>query len=506
MQSFTLLSLLLLSIIALSPFAPAFAFRPLIVAEDAPAPLAAESEFFPVLSSTAPVPSRPSSSSVQPSSHSSSSTSAPHTVVSSSTSVSPSQPAYPLNLPRPFSPAPSTWSIRYLAGTYYYVNNNTLSEVTVSTKTWKARDVDANLQRLVGDDQWQAQQKQLARHVRRVNAQYSNVAENECVSGSSNHSSCIGGDSDRHHDEHDKHHNRHNSLMGFYLRHAQCGACVQKNAELLKVSDDANSQLPYLASYQPAAMMKWCTLATPKLSSERPPVVSSAPLADWEGVCIPAEAQCPSATIDMNILSPTTCAADEPVTKQSCTLCVLDGYQWETSSRAFDRADNYAGQCVNPATAPTHPTSSSNSKYHYRVSVTELDSCPSAVASMQTARQFNAMAMSFGTFVFVTGLMLCCLCMRACCMARKTRQLAVLRLANVQAVAEQSVHVPIVASAPTPSAPPAAGYPAAVAAQQFHEPLLSSGLNPPRMSVSAAYPQLQAQRVAVAQPYAYGRL
>ena len=84
-----------------------------------------------------------------------------------------------------------------------------------------------------------------------------------------------------------------------------------------------------------------------------------------------------------------------------------------------------------------------------------------------------------------------------------------MRLANAQTVSAAEplsiVSVPAVSSSPSPSAPPAPGYPAAAAAQEYRQPLLSSGLNPPRMSVSALYPQLQAQRVVVAQPYSYGQ-
>jgi len=502
MKSVTLLSLLALSFIALAPFIPVLALL-----EDVEVFGAAPSHH---QSSSAQPASRSSSS--HPSSHSFSSSSVA-SPVSSSAAVQPSTPAYPLNLTVPFSAAPSTWSIRFLDDTYYMVYNNSQSEVSLGVEQWSAEAVEASLEAMVGDKkQWKRQQKQLKRHLKRVNWRYSADAEGNCGGAGPNASCAPGshgsGESHHHADKHDKHHNKGNSLMSFYLRHAQCRACVQSNAALLQATQNIPpTSLPPLASYQPAAVLKWCTLATPKLSSEQSPSVSGAPLADWEGVCIPAEAECPSATIDMNILSPTTCAADEPATKQSCTLCVLDGYQWQTGQRAFDNADNYAGQCVDPSSSVT-PVYSSGGRYHQRLSVTELDSCPSVVASMETARRFNAMAASFGMFVAVMGLVLCCACLRACCISRKNRQVALLRLANSQASAEQSsvsVSVPAVSSSPAPSAPPAAGYPAAVAAQEYDEPLLSSGLNPPRMTVTAAYPQLQAQRVAVAQPYAYAR-
>ena len=403
----------------------------------------------------------------------------------------------------PYSAGQSTWSIRFVDDTYYWVDTPS-SEQIVSRQRWSAPVVAASLQALVGDDeQWQRQQKELARHVRRVNRQYS--SNNGCAAMAGSITTCpsdVDSVHDDHRDRHDKHHGHGNTMMSFYLRHAQCGACVQSNEALLRTLENVPASLPQLASYQPAAIMKFCTLATPKLTAEKSPYVSGAPLADWEGVCVPAEAQCPSATVDMNILSPTTCAADEPVTKQSCTLCVLDGYQWQTGQRAFDNADNYAGQCVDSSAALVP------GKRYQSISVTELDSCPSAVASMETARQFNAMATSFGMFVAVMGLLLFCSCVRACCVARRNQKVALLRLANSQAAVEPrvSVAVPAVSSSPTPSAPPAAGYPAAMAvAQEYHEPLLHSGLNPPRMSFTAAYPQLQAQRVAVAQPYSYAR-
>ena len=496
MKASTLVSLLLLSLLALTAYGDEVA--PITGPTGAP--------IIPV-SSTGPAYRLSSTAPARPVLASSTAPSRPPYVSSTSTpAVPPYQPSgpasNPLNLSHPFSSAPSSYSIRYVSGEYYWVANNTAAEVAVQRR-WSAPAVAARLEALVGDaDAWQQQQRQLARHVRRSNWHYSSEKESSanCYSNVANATCAVPSRSEHSGRQHDKHHGQGNSLMSFYLRHAQCRACVQPNADLLQ------SAQPGLADYQPAAVMKWCTLAQPKLRSEQSPHLSAAPLADWEGVCMPAEAACPSATVDMNILSTTTCAADEPAAKQSCTLCVLDGYQWQTSQRAFDRADNYAGQCTERSHTATPVSAGGNSRYA-PVSVLELDGCPSVVASVNTQRQFNAMASSFFMLAGVTGVVFLCMCLRACCTARRNKRLAALRQASEGAHSITVRAVPAVSSSPSPSAPPAAGYPAAVAVQQqqqqYQEPLLSSGLNPPRLSVSSLYPQLQAQRVMVAQPYAY---
>lgn len=514
MQKLSFTSLLVLAIVTLSSLAPASALRGKLPTDF----IHANSPSHPP-----PPPHTPGSSSAAPRQQSSSA--APHAVSSSaapspvqmSSSASapvpaPAHGAYPVNISVPFSHAPSTWSLRYVDGAYYRVENATLGErvqLSISAQ-WAASEVTARLQRLVGDDkQWKRQQKALKKHMKRTNWLYSADDEHsgDCIALTAN-STCAaeahGDDKKQHKDgKHGKHHDdKSRSLMSFYLRQSQCRACVQHNADMLNAG--SNDSLSWLPSYAPAAVMKFCTLAKPKLAAEQSPAVTGAPLADWEGVCVPAEADCPAATLDMSILSPSTCAADEPVTKHSCTLCVLDGYTWQTSKRAFKSANNYAGQCVDASKA------SASVPHYYNRAVEELDSCPSAVYSMEMQQRYTMLAVSFGGFMSILGLLFFCILLRACCLARKTRQAALLAVARASASAAPAavVNVPSVSSSPSPSAPPAAGYPAAqAAAQEYHEPLLSSGLNPPRAHVSAAYPQLYAQQVSVAQPaFAYGRM
>ena len=378
------------------------------------------------------------------------------------------------------APAINTWALRQLVGGDIVFQRNDSAGVIFSdnSQRWTAASTEARLRQQLGDDAYSQQQQRLAQWLQTLQQRLSD----------STHSNYSVPAVRSHHDKHDGQHGHHGSayadLSSFYLRHAQCRACVQSNLPLLA---NAASAQP---DYQPVAIMKWCSNVQPKLSCEQSPSADSPfPLQDWEGYCVPASASCPTSTVDLNILSPTTCNADEPATKQSCPLCVADGFTWQTSRRAIKTGDNYDGSCVDQSAAPSDVVVQ-DGDWHRVVST--LDSCPSVAYSDRQARHFYKMTGGFSLFFTFAAACCCAMMLRRCCIARRNARLARLSAAAAPATVHISVAEPAVAQVraqPRPSAPAADMYPSFAAQRPssispLQQPLISSGLNPP------FYPQL----------------
>jgi len=227
--------------------------------------------------------------------------------------------------------------------------------------------------------------------------------------------------------------------------------------------------MPDISSEQPARMMKWCSLKQPRLSTEQSPLLTGSPLSDWEGYCIESTQSCPSDAIDMNILDQSTCANDEAVTKQSCALCVNDGYSWTTCSWAVRRMDSYDGQCVDPA-----DMAATAMEYNpHRLTLTDLKSCPGFAHAARHHKHHDSNdddyyeTDSFSAFlfsaIFALILISCCLgCMRA----RAKR-----RMAHMQTLSA----APLPVAMPVPaSAPPAS--------EQYSQPSHDSSMYPAQMA------------------------
>ena len=409
-------------------------------------------------------------------------------LTSSPATPSPPSPPSPPIVPSGalLSPAADTWAVRLTPTAFLLTENATLTGV-VTKKSWPIAEVNAKLTAVLGSHDADRQQRRLQRYVEKVERRLTYSASANASWSQKEHKG--------EHKGWGHHGSKHYSeLPSFYLRHAQCRACVGGNLALLSATTTSavRSAVP---SYAPLAVMKWCSLQQPLLPHEAAPSAQNpAPLQDWEGVCVPATVQCPSTTVDLNVLSPTTCANDVAVTKQSCALCVMDGYEWRTHKRAVKGGDNYDGQCASSGVG--------RSTSPWAVTMTQLDECPSVMLSEKVSLRMQQVKGGMFLFVSFAAGLCCCLALRRCCQVSKARKAA--RLAALAAHVQSAVPVaePVHVVSSQASQPSSSSvYPAHAAVSQqrpvapMQEPLLvSSGLNPP------FYPQLSSNPP----PYAYG--
>jgi len=242
------------------------------------------------------------------------------------------------------------------------------------------------------------------------------------------------------------------------------------------------------------------------------------PLADSEGYCVDAQVSCPTNTIDMNILSSSTCNNDEAALKASCPSCVLDGYSWYTNPYAIRHGDNYDGQCVADSSSLINGLND--------ILIVDHSSCPLA-QKLQTVSDHHlpphAAFIGIGIFLVCT---LCFCCMLARCISkRRAAKLAALNRLNTtnqSAVAEAPLYNSLHPAYPAQQQQPqqsalVASHPLSVNSSSqsaYAEPLLSApsaviGSSVVRLpsAYPLAYPVLNQQPVPSAPPaYAYHRI
>lgn len=229
-----------------------------------------------------------------------------------------------LSIQQPDHSAGSTWLTR--TSNSYQIHVNDTDTGVVSSKDVPLKTVNQRIHSLVDDERYDRDTKMLRRYWNSLNSSFhfGQDASHEHLSDSL-------------------------KLNSFYLHHAQCRQCVAHNMDLIGAthryqSSDDPLDIP---TYAPARMMKWCAFDWSKYSTNEQSITELGHvLSDHEGYCVDANDECPGVTVDLDILDQSTCHGDDAQDKQSCEMCVLDDYVWQSRKSDAHELDSYDGSCM----------------------------------------------------------------------------------------------------------------------------------------------------------------